>query len=209
MSVQITAKMVKDLRESTGAGPLDCKKALETTGGDFDKAVEYLREKGLARAAKKLGAGRVMNEGIIEVYSHHNQRLGVIVEVNCETDFVANTPRFRGFAHDVALQIANLAPEYVRREEVPDAVVQAERELQRRRVLDEGKKENVADKIVEGRMEKFYQEIVLLEQPFIKDDSKTISQLLAEVVAEVGESIEIRRFARFALGETGNQDGNE
>lgn len=208
MSVQITAKMVKDLREATGAGPLDCKKALETTGGDFDKAVEYLREKGLARAAKKLGAGRAMNEGIIEVYSHHNQRLGVMVEVNCETDFVANTPRFRHFAHDVALQIANLAPEYVRREDVPDAVVQAERELQRRRVLDEGKKENVADKIVEGRMEKFYQEIVLMEQPFIKDDSKTIGQLLAEVVAEVGESIEIRRFARFALGETGNQDGN-
>jgi elongation factor Ts len=209
MSTQITAKMVKDLREATGAGPLDCKKALETTGGDFDKAAEYLRDKGLARAAKKLGAGRVMNEGVVEVYSHHNQRLGVIVEVNCETDFVANTPQFRAFAHDVALQIANLAPEYVRREDVPEAVVQAERELQRRRVLDDGKPENVADKIVEGRMEKFYQEIVLMEQPFIKDDSLTISQLLSGVVAEVGESIEIRRFARFALGETGASNGNE
>jgi elongation factor Ts len=209
MNVQITAKMVKDLRDATGAGPLDCKKALEITAGDVDKAVEYLREKGLARAAKKLGAGRVMNEGVIEVYSHHNQRLGVIVEVNCETDFVGNTPQFRGFAHDVALQIANLSPEYVRREDVPDAIIQAERELQRRRVLDEGKPENVADKVVEGRMEKFYQEIVLMEQPFIKDDSKTISELLSEVVAEVGESIEIRRFARFALGETGAQDTNE
>ncbi len=209
MSTKIDAKMVKDLRDATGAGPLDCKKALETSNGDFDKAVEFLREKGLARAAKKLGAGRTMNEGLVEVYSHHNQRLGVIVEVNCETDFVANTPRFRNFAHDVALQIANLAPEYVNREEVPEAVIQAERELQRRRVLDEGKKENVAAKIVDGRMEKFFQEIVLLEQPFIKDDSKTISQMLSEVVAEVGESIEIRRFARFALGENGAQDGNE
>jgi len=209
MNVQITAKMVKDLRDATGAGPLDCKKALEISEGDVDKAIEYLREKGLARAAKKLGAGRVMNEGIVEVYSHHNQRLGVIVEVNCETDFVANTSQFRSFAHDVALQIANLSPEYVRRDDVPEAIIQAERELQRRRVLDEGKPENVADKIVEGRMEKFYQEIVLMEQPFIKDDSKTISQLLSEVVAEVGESIEIRRFARFALGETDAQESNE
>jgi elongation factor Ts len=209
MSTKIDAKLVKDLRDATGAGPLDCKKALETTNGDIEKAIDYLREKGLARAAKKLGAGRTMNEGLIEVYSHHNQRLGVIVEVNCETDFVANTPRFRNFAHDVALQIANLAPEYVRREDVPEAVVQAERELQRRRVLDEGKKVNVADKIVDGRMEKFFQEIVLLEQPFIKDDAKTIAQMLSEVVAEVGESIEIRRFARFALGETSAQDGNE
>ncbi len=209
MSVQITAKMVKDLREATGAGPLDCKRALETTGGDFDKAAEYLRKNGLARAAKKLGAGRVMNEGVVEVYSHHNQRLGVMVEVNCETDFVANTSQFRALAHDVALQIANLAPEYVHREDVPEAVIQAERELQRRRVVDEGKPENVADKIVEGRMEKFYQEIVLMEQPFIKDDSKTIRELLSEVVAEVGESIEIRRFARFALGENGIADGDE
>jgi elongation factor Ts len=209
MNGQITAKMVKDLRDATGAGPLDCKKALEITEGDVDKAINYLREKGLARAAKKLGAGRVMNEGIIEVYSHHNQRLGVIVEVNCETDFVGNTPQFRNFAHDVALQIANLSPEYVRREDVPEAIIQAERELQRRRVLDEGKPENVADKIVEGRIERFFQEIVLMEQPFIKEDTKTISQLLSEVVAEVGESIEIRRFARFALGETDAQESNE
>ena len=204
----ITAQMVKDLREATGAGPLDCKKALETTGGDVQKAIDYLREKGLARAAKKLGSGRVMNEGLIQTYSHHNKRLGVLVEVNCETDFVANTPQFQNFARDVALQIANLSPEYVRREDVPEAVVQAERELQRRRALDEGKPEKMVDKIIEGRMDKFFQEIVLMEQSFIKDDSKTISQLLEETVAQVGESIEIRRFARFALGDAGSVDGD-
>jgi elongation factor Ts len=125
--MQITAQMVKDLREATGAGPLDCKKALETTGGDFDRAVEYLREKGLARAAKKLGAGRIMKEGVVQAYSHFNKRLAVLVEVNCETDFVANTEQFQRFAYDEALQIAKLAPDYVRREEVPEAVIQAER----------------------------------------------------------------------------------
>lgn len=199
--MQITAQMVKDLREMTGAGPLDCKKALESNGGDLQKAVDYLREKGLARAAKKLTAGRVMNEGLIASYTHHNQRLGVIVEVNCETDFVAKTERFQAFAHDVALHVANLAPEYVNREDVPEAVVQAERAIQLRRALDEGKPEAVAEKIVDGRMNKFFEEIVLMEQPFLKDDSKTIAQYLSEVVAEVGESIQIRRFARFALGE--------
>ncbi|MBZ0277852.1 MAG: translation elongation factor Ts [Anaerolineae bacterium] len=199
--MEITAKMVKDLRDATGAGPLDCKKALETTGGDVQKAVEFLREKGLARAAKKLGAGRSMNEGVVQVYAHHNGRLGVLVEVNCETDFVAKTEQFQQFAHDVALQIANMAPEYVNREDVPEAVVKAEREIQRRRILEEGKPENVADKIVDGRMNKFFEEIVLTEQIFIKDDSKTIGQLLSETVAGVGESIQIRRFARFALGE--------
>jgi elongation factor Ts len=197
----VTAQQVKDLRDATGAGPLDCKKALESTGGDFDKAVEILREKGLARAAKKLSAGRVMNEGIIETYQHFNRRLGVMVEVNCETDFVANTDQFRAFAKDLALHVANLKPEYVKREDVPEAVVEAERQLQRRRAIEEGKPEAVADKVVAGRMDKFFQEIVLLEQPFLKDDNKTIQQLLAEVVAELGESIEIRRFARFALGE--------
>ena len=207
--MEITAKMVKDLREMTGAGPLDCKKALEIGGGDLQKAADYLREKGLAKAAKKLGAGRTMNEGLVMTYAHHNQRLGVLVEVNCETDFVANTERFRTFAHDVALQIANLAPQYVNREAVPAAVVQAERDIQRRRVLDEGKPEAVADKIVDGRMSKFYEEIVLMEQSFIKDDSKTISQYLSEVVADVGESIQIRRFARFALGEDASEDGAE
>jgi elongation factor Ts len=156
----------------------------------------------LAKAAKKLSAGRVMNEGLIETYLHFNRRLGVMVEVNCETDFVANTEAFRNFCKDVALHIANLKPEYVRREDVPEAVVEAERQLQRRRALEEGKPEHIADKVVEGRMKTFYEELVLLEQPFLKDDTKTISQLLSETVAEVGESIEIRRFARFALGES-------
>jgi elongation factor Ts len=206
----ITAQQVKDLREATGAGPLDCKKALETTGGDVEKAIELLREKGLARAAKKLGSGRVMNEGLIETYLHFNHRLGVIVEVNCETDFVANTDLFRTFVKDLALHVANLNPEYIKREDVPEAVVEAERQLQRRRAIEEGKPEAVADKIVDGRMDKFFQEIVLMEQQFLRDDSKTIQQLLAEVVAEVGESIEIRRFARFALGEnTDDSDSGE
>lgn len=197
----ITGQMVKDLREATGAGPLDCKKALEQFDGDFQKAAEYLREKGLAKAIKKLGAGRSMNEGVVTSYVHHNQRIGVLVEVNCETDFVARTPQFQQFARDLALHIANLSPEYVRREDVPEAVIQAEREIQKRRAIEEGKPEAVADKIVEGRMGKFYEEIVLLEQAFIKDDTKTISQLLQETVASIGESVEIRRFARFALGE--------
>lgn len=204
----ITAQQVKELREITGAGPLDCKKALEATDGDVKKAVDFLREKGLAKAAKKLGAGRTMNEGIVETYQHFNRRLAVIIEVNCETDFVANTERFREFARDLALHVANLAPQYVRREEVPAAVVDAERQILLRRTIEEGKPENVAEKIVEGRMNKFFEEIVLLEQSFLKDDNKTVGQLLAETVADVGESIEIRRFARFAVGEE-TEDSNE
>lgn len=205
----ITAQQVKDLRDATGAGPLDCKKALESTNGDIQKAIELLREKGIAKAAKKLGAGRTMNEGVIESYLHFNRRLGVIVEVNCETDFVANTDQFRLFARDLALHVANLNPEYIRREDVPEAVVDAERQLQRRRALEEGKPEAVADKIVAGRMDKFFQEIVLMEQAFLKDEDKTIQQLLSETVASVGESIEIRRFARFALGEEDSSEDSE
>ena len=204
----VTAQQVKELRDATGAGPLDCKKALESTGGDVQKAIEQLREKGLARAAKKLGAGRVMNEGVIETYLHFNRRLGVMVEVNCETDFVANTEQFRSFAKDLALHIANLNPQYVKREDVPSAVVDAEQQEQRRRALQEGKPEAVVDKIVSGRMDKFYEDLVLFEQPFLKDDSKTIQQLLSETVAAVGESIEVRRFSRFALGEAAGEATN-
>ncbi len=204
----VTAQQVKELRQATGAGPLDCKKALEQTDGDIKKAMDYLRDKGLARAAKKLGAGRTMNEGVVESYKHFNNRLAVIVEVNCETDFVANTDRFREFARDLALHIANLAPDYVRREDVPASVIETERAAQLRRTIEEGKPESVAEKIVDGRMNKFFEEIVLLEQPFLKDDSKTISQLLSETVSAIGESIEIRRFARFAVGE-GVEDSNE
>ncbi|MEZ4669811.1 MAG: translation elongation factor Ts [Anaerolineae bacterium] len=204
----ITAQMVKDLREATGAGPLDCKKALELNDGNVEKAAEWLREKGMAKAAKKLGAGRTMNEGIVQTYVHHDKRLAVMVEVNCETDFVARTEKFGEFAYNLAIQIANLAPQYVKREDVPAAVVDAEREVQRRRALEEGKKpDNVIEKIVDGRMNKFYEEIVLLEQPFIKDDEKTISQMLSEAVAELGESIQISRFARFKVGESDAQDG--
>jgi elongation factor Ts len=205
--MEITAQMVKELRDATGAGPLDCKKALETNNGDVQKAIDYLREKGLAKAAKKLGAGRTMNEGVVQTYAHHTKRLGVLVEVNCETDLVAKTETFQEFARSVALQVANLAPQYLRREDVPEAVIQAEREIQRRRALEEGRKENVVDKIVDGRMEKFFEEIVLMEQKFIKDDDKTIGQMLSQAVAELGESIQISRFARFAIGENTDSDG--
>jgi elongation factor Ts len=200
----ITAQMVKELREMTGVGPLDCKKALEQFDGDMQQAADYLREKGLAKAAKK--AGRATNEGIVHAYLHHNDRLGVMVELNCETDFVAKTEQFRTLANDIALQIANLAPQVVRREDLSEATVAAERDLQRRRALDEGKPENVVDRIVEGRMAKFYEELVLLEQPFIKDDSKTIGDLIQQAIAELGENIAVSRFARFAVGEGNGQD---
>jgi elongation factor Ts len=200
----ITAQMVKELRDMTGVGPLDCKNALEQFDGDMQKAAEYLREKGLAKAAKK--AGRATNEGIVHAYLHHNNRLGVMLELNCETDFVAKTDEFRTLANDIALQIANLAPQVVKREDVPQAAVDAERDLQRRRALEEGKPENVVDRIVDGRMSKFFEERVLLEQPFIKDDSKTISDLITQAIAELGENITIGRFARFAVGEGNGQD---
>lgn len=208
---EVTAQMVKQLREATGAGPMDCKKALVETGGDMQKAVDWLRERGIARAAKKLGAGRTMNEGIIEIYQHFNKRMAVIVEVNCETDFVANTPTFRSFAKDLALHIANLAPQYLRREDVPQDVIEHEKGIQLR-ILQEDPKNaskpaDILEKIVQGRMDKFYSDIVLMEQLFLKDDSKTIAQLLQAVVAEVGESIQISRFARFALGENNADEG--
>ncbi len=203
----ITAQMVKDLRESTGAGPLDCKKALEVNNGDVQKAADWLREKGIAKAAKKLSAGRLMNDGVIGSYIHHDKRMAVIVEVNCETDFVARTEKFQEFARNMAIHIANLTPKYVRREEVPASEVEAEREIQKHRAQNEGKKpEAVIEKIVDGRMDKFFEEIVLLEQPFVKDDSKKISDMLSEVVAELGESIQISRFARFKIGESASAD---
>jgi elongation factor Ts len=199
----ITAQMVKELREMTGVGPLDCKHALEQFNGDMQKAADYLREKGLAKAAKKVG--RATNEGIIHIYLHHTNRLGVMLELNCETDFVAKTEQFRTLANDIALQIANLNPQVVRREEVPQALVESERDLQRRRALEEGKPENVVDKIVDGRMGKFYEELVLLEQPFIKDDGKTIGDLITQAIAELGENITVSRFARYAVGESNDQ----
>ena len=205
--MQITAGMVKELRDLTGVGPLDCKKALQEHDGDMQAAANYLREKGMAKAGKK--AGRAANEGIIQTYMHHNGRLGVIVEVNCETDFVANTDAFQNFAKDVALQVANLSPQYVSREDVPETVIEAERQFQRQRALQEGKPENVVDKMIDGRMGKFFEEIVLMEQTFIKDDKLTIEDLRKQAVAEVGENVVIRRFSRFELGEEGDEETAE
>lgn len=202
----ITAQLVKQLRDITGAGPLDSKKALEQFDGDIDKAVTFLREKGLAKAAKKLGAGRAMNEGLVDVYLHFNKRLGVMVEVNCETDFVAATDAFKDFVSELARHVANLAPQYIRREDVPEAVVTKEREIQTNRALEEGKPAAIAEKVAEGRMAKFYEEIVLLEQKYFRDEEKTIAQLLQETVATVGESIQIARFSRFAIGENSSEE---
>ncbi|QPC83424.1 translation elongation factor Ts [Phototrophicus methaneseepsis] len=205
----ITAAMVKELREMTGAGPLDCKKALEENDGDLQKAAEYLREKGIAKAQKKLGKGRTMNEGVVEVYQHFNKRLAVIVEVNCETDFVANTDQFQSFAKDVALHISSMRPHYVKREDVPADKLEYERNLQLRAEDLEGKPENIKEKIVEGRLDKWFKDIVLMEQEFLKDDSKTIAQLLEETVAAIGESVQISRFSVFALGEDDEDAGEE
>ncbi|MDI3537992.1 MAG: elongation factor Ts [Bacillota bacterium] len=196
----ITAEMVKALREKTGAGMMDCKRALEETGGDMEKAVEYLREKGLAAAAKR--AGRTAAEGVIESYIHLGGKLGVLVEVNCETDFVARTPEFQELARDIAMQVAAANPQYLTREDVPAEVLEKEKEILRAQALNEGKPEKVVDRIVEGRLEKFYSENCLLEQPFIKDPDKKVRDLLAEKIARIGENIVVRRFVRFQLGET-------
>lgn len=199
----VTAQMVKELRERTGVGPLDCKKALEQFDGDMDAAAKFLRDKGLAKADKK--AGRAANEGIIQTYQHHNGRLAVIVEVNCETDFVANTQQFQDFSRQIALHIASLGPRYVNREDVPNSVIEDERQMLLRRTIEEGKPENIAAKIVEGRMDKFYGEIVLMEQPFVLDDDLTVEEMRKRVVAEVGENVVIRRFVRYELGEEGDE----
>lgn len=195
----ITADMVKQLRERTGAGMMDCKRALTEANGDMEKAVEILREKGLAAAAKK--AGRIAAEGIVDSYIHGDGRIGVLVEVNIETDFAAKNEEFRAFVKDIAMQIAASKPEYIRREDVPAEVVEKEKEILRAQALNEGKPANIVDRMVEGRIEKFYKEVCLLEQPFIKDPDKTVQQLLTEKIATIGENINIRRFARFERGE--------
>lgn len=199
----VGAKEVKKLREKTGAGPLDCKKALEKFDGDMEQAAEFLREKALKDGIKLQGKGRSANEGMIGSYVHFDQRLAVIVEVNCETDFVAATEPFKVFAKDIAMHIANLNPSFVKREDVPKELVAAESKVQLERALEEGKPANIAEKIVAGRLNKWYEEIVLMEQSFIKDDDKTISQYLQETVAEVGETINIGRFRRIAIGDEG------
>jgi len=195
----VNSAAVKELRERTGAGMLDCKKALEEVDGNLEKAVELLREKGLAAAAKK--AGRIASEGLVESYIHGGGRVGVLVEVNCETDFVAKTDAFRSFVRDIAMQIAASSPRYVSREEVSQDDIEKEREILRNQALNEGKPEKIVDKMVEGRLNKYYEEFCLLEQSFIKDPDKTVQTLLQEKIAQIGENISIRRFVRFELGE--------
>lgn len=195
----ITAAMVKELRELTGAGMMDCKKALVEAEGDIKKATEVLREKGLSDAAKK--SDRIATEGTVESYIHAGGRIGVLVEINSETDFVAKTDQFKELCKDIAMQIAGANPRYVRREEVPQDELDKEREILKTQALNEGKPEHIVEKMVEGRMSKFYEEYCLLEQEFIKDPDKTITDLLNEKISTIGENISIRRFARFELGE--------
>ncbi len=197
--MSVPASLVKELRERTGAGMMDCKRALAETGGDLEKATDYLREKGLAAAAKK--AGRIAAEGLVEAYIHGAGKIGVLVEVNCETDFVAKTDEFKTLVRDIAMQIAASKPEYVRREEVSSETIEKEKAILRAQALNEGKPEKIVDKMVEGRIEKYYKEVCLLEQPFIKNPDQTIQQLLTEKIAKIGENISVRRFARFELGE--------
>jgi len=197
--VEINAKIVKELRDKTGAGMMDCKRALAESGGDIDKAIKYLREQGIATASKK--AGRTTSEGLIFAYIHPGDKLGVIVEVNCETDFVARTPDFRDFAKDVAMQIAAADPKVVSREELTSDIIESEKEVYLALARKEGKPDKVAEKIVIGRLEKFYAEACLMEQPFVKDNDRTISDLLTETIAKLGENIQIRRFVRYRLGE--------
>ena len=195
----ITAEQVRELRELTGAGMMECKRVLEETNGDKEKASELLRERGVVKAAKK--AGRIAAEGLVESYIHGDGRIGVLVEVNIETDFAAKNPEFREFVNDIAMQIAATKPEYVKREEVPTEVIEKEKEIIKAQALNEGKPEAAIEKIVTGRIDKFFAETCLLEQDFIKDPDKTVQQVLTEKIANIGENITIRRFVRFERGE--------
>ena len=198
MSVNISADAVKTLRERTGAAMMDCKKALVETGGDIEKAIEWLRKRGAASAEKKVG--RTTNEGLIEAYIHPGSRLGVLIEVNCETDFVAKTPDFRALVKDLAMQIAATSPRAIGREEIPADQVEKEMEIYRTQARNEKKPENVVERIAQGKLEKFYQDFVLLEQSFIKDQNRTVKQVVTDVIAKLGENITVKRFVRFQLG---------
>jgi len=197
--LEITTATVKELRSVTGAGVLDCKNALEEANGDFDKAVELLKKKGLAAAAKR--AGRAAKDGIIGHYVHMDGRVAALVEVNCETDFVARTEEFQTLAHDLAMQVVAGRPQYLSKEDVPAEVLEKEREIYRAQMKDSGKPEHIIDRIVEGKLQKFYTEVCLLEQPFIKDDDLTVKDLIAQTIARTGENIRVRRFVRYELGE--------
>jgi len=195
----ITAEQVRELRDKTGAGMMDCKKALVESNGDLDKAISYLREKGIAKAAKK--AGRTTSEGIIISYIHPGDKLGVLVEINCETDFVAKTDDFRTMAKDIAMQIAATGPVAIKREEVPEELVAAEKEIYRSQAINEKKPEKILDRIVEGKLDKFFAENCLMEQTFIKDQDRTVSDVMNAVIAKLGENMTVRRFVRFRVGE--------
>ena len=197
--MEVTTAMVKELRERTQAGMMDCKKALVESNGDMDKAIELLREKGLAASAKK--AGRVASEGMVESYIHMGGKIGVLVEVNCETDFVAKTETFRTLSHDLALQIAASNPLFVSKDEVPQENLEKEREILRVQALNEGKPEKIVDRMVEGRIEKYYKEVCLLEQPFVKDPDITVADLVNKATLASGEKINVRRFTRYERGE--------
>lgn len=198
--MKITTAMVKELRTATGAGVLDAKKALVATDGDFDKAADILREKGAARAEKR--SGREASEGVVEIYEHPGNRVGVMVELNCETDFVARNEQFRELAHDLALHIAAMNPQYLSAEDVPSEELDREIAVLKAQALSEGKPEQIVDKIVAGRVMKFYGEFCLLDQPFVKDDKQTIQELITNTISATGENIKIRRFVRYELGET-------
>ena len=197
--MEITTSMIKELRDATSAGVLDCREALEATGGEFEEAVAYLREKGMSEAAKK--SDSAASEGIIEAYIHHGSQVGVLLELNCETDFVARTDDFEILAHNLALHIAFAAPEYLTREEVPEDVLEAERAIYRKQALEQGKPEDIVDRIVDGRMEKFLEQICLMEQPFVKNEDKSIQDLLNESITAFGENVVISRFVRFEVGD--------
>jgi elongation factor Ts len=198
--MQITTEMIKELREATGAGILDCRKALTEANGDFEKAVDFLREKGVATAAKR--ADRTASQGVVELYSHGEGRVGVMVEVNCETDFVARSEDFRKLAHEIALQIAASAPHYVREDEIPADVLEHEAGIARARAKEEGKPDAVMEKIIAGRLEKFKDEVVLLRQPYIRDEELTVEKLVLQTIGTTGENIVVRRFQRWELGES-------
>ena len=197
--MSFTAQDVMTLRQRTGAGMMDCKKALTEANGDFDKAVDYLREKGIAKAAKK--AGRIAAEGIVDSYIHMNGSIGVLIEVNCETDFVARGDQFKNLVHEIALHIAAQKPEYLVPADVPEAVLEHEKEILRAQAIEEGKPEKIIDRMVEGRIKSFYEETCLMNQKFVKDPSKTIEQLILEATAQIGEKIAVRRFVRYEMGE--------
>jgi elongation factor Ts len=198
--MEISVELIKKLREATGSGVLDVKEALENSDGDFDKAVDYLRQKGLAKAAKR--SDREASEGVIELYSHGDGRVGVMVEINCETDFVARSEEFRGFAHEVALQIAASAPKWISTDQIPQEVIEHEKQIARARYKEEGKPDNIIDKILEGMIVKFKAENCLLEQVYIRDEELTIQKLLHEKIGSIGENIVIRRFQRWERGES-------